>query len=487
MLTPHLSPLLFTSPPALVPQPTSYTTPHHNPRNPSANSYKLPDQARILAHPKHPRGDHYCLNLGLGPKRGPAFKPRKVKKSAEKYRNRAEERRVGADHDYSQIEAVLEDFERRNADEDQAKVEEQRRFLGGDSDHSILVKGLDYALLEQNKARLATVNSKVDDESLEAAFLETSTSTTTNTTTTGQGQGGEGGKKRSRADLIRELKEKRGGDGEGSGSGSGSGGEGKLGSGNGNGKGKVKGKGKVVEDKPIPEGKFKPIGFKPIGKTAGEEKGRKKKKVRVDDGGDAERKRKKRKVVDEERGEEKGSATVSTKESSPEQPRGKTLQEPEPEPADEDFDIFADAGEYQGLELEDDEGEDEEEKADEEKLGEDTSTTPGPARRRGWFEDDEPEPEPEAGPSKPAEPQATKSRSKSPTNQPEMEEEDAEEGELMRLAPLESSALPSIKDFLAADEAAEKDEKRRARKDKKKKGKGPGGEGGDKIERDYQR
>lgn len=38
---------------------------------------------------------------------GPAFKPRKVKKSTEKYRNRAEERRVGADHDYSQVRSVL--------------------------------------------------------------------------------------------------------------------------------------------------------------------------------------------------------------------------------------------------------------------------------------------------------------------------------------------------------------------------------------------
>lgn len=31
------------------------------------------------------------------------FKPRKVKKNEEKYRNRAEERRAGADHDYSQV------------------------------------------------------------------------------------------------------------------------------------------------------------------------------------------------------------------------------------------------------------------------------------------------------------------------------------------------------------------------------------------------
>jgi IK cytokine len=52
-------------------------------------------------------------------------------------------------------------------------VEEQRRYLGGDSDHSILVKGLDFALLEQNKARLASTQSKQDDEALEEVFAQT--------------------------------------------------------------------------------------------------------------------------------------------------------------------------------------------------------------------------------------------------------------------------------------------------------------------------
>ncbi|KAJ8695298.1 C-24(28) sterol reductase [Pleurotus ostreatus] len=65
----------------------------------------------------------------------------------------------------------------------------------------------------------------------------------------------------------------------------------------------------------------------------------------------------------------------------------------------------------------------------------------------------------------------------------------------MRLQPLESSALPSIKDFLAMDEAAEKDAKRRKRKEKKKAGGGGGGGEGEgstmtaeaRAERDYKR
>jgi hypothetical protein len=52
----------------------------------------------------------------------PAFKPRKVKKKDEgPYRDRAEERRLGKANDYAQVEAVLEEFERRNADEDDVR------------------------------------------------------------------------------------------------------------------------------------------------------------------------------------------------------------------------------------------------------------------------------------------------------------------------------------------------------------------------------
>jgi IK cytokine len=52
----------------------------------------------------------------------PAFKPRKVKKTESKYRNRAAERREGTGNDYAQVEAVLEDFEKRVAHEDRDVV-----------------------------------------------------------------------------------------------------------------------------------------------------------------------------------------------------------------------------------------------------------------------------------------------------------------------------------------------------------------------------
>lgn len=51
------------------------------------------------------------------------FKPRKLKKAAESYRDRADERRSGKDGDYAQVEAILEEFEKKNADnEDRAAV-----------------------------------------------------------------------------------------------------------------------------------------------------------------------------------------------------------------------------------------------------------------------------------------------------------------------------------------------------------------------------
>ena len=77
-------------------------------------------------------------------------------------------------------------------------MEEQRKYLGGDADHTVLVKGLDFALLEQTKAKLAATDSVVDDEVLESAFLEGSSSAPSIP------------RKRTREDILKELKEKRG-------------------------------------------------------------------------------------------------------------------------------------------------------------------------------------------------------------------------------------------------------------------------------------
>lgn len=302
------------------------------------------------------------------------------------------------------------------------------------------MKGLDVALLEQNRARAAM--STEDDDLLEEAFLEASSEVAP--------------KKRTREDLIRELKEKR--------------------AQNGGAVEEVK-MPKTVEEEALlleeakKKGKFKPIGFKPIG--APEEAGKKKKKKVVGDTKDAERKKKRRKIVEDET-----VTSITTDDKSrdlmPPPPTPPTtaklslrpvVVEHDPEP-EEEVDIFAGAGEYNGLDSDDDEdmdGEDEHpttHKTDVLEAGEERDPPKVPHR---WIEVDDP------GPA-PVQPNLLSSTLKSHSSAPgpEEQDEDVDEAEQpVRLVPLASSALPSIKDFLAMDDAAGSSKKRRKRKDKK--------------------
>lgn len=93
------------------------------------------------------------------------------------YLDRAEARRQGKEdaNEFHEVEALREDFEKRiaeaNSEDERAKLREQMAFLGGDAKHSVLVKGLDFALLEQQRAKAAgRLDSGKDDEELEAAF-----------------------------------------------------------------------------------------------------------------------------------------------------------------------------------------------------------------------------------------------------------------------------------------------------------------------------
>ncbi len=308
-------------------------------------------------------------------------------------------------------------------------MDAQRRYLGGDSDHSILVKGLDFALLEQNKAHLTSTSSKQDDEALEEVFAQKSSTLSAPTST-----------KRSRADIIKELKEKRA-----------------------NGDGSEQPKEEAVAENPTNSSKFRPIGFKPIG-TSAEEKVKRKKKE------GSEPKKKKRKVESStvDAGERAGLKRVATSPPPPVEHVASTSVSNRPiqeETVEDDLDIFADAGEYKGLEI----GSDDDDCDDNgPETGHERPPYPGPsvapaadAPRRGWFNDDpaEPEPEPEVPPPKaPAE-------QRTPVPEAGVE---AEEEQSARLAPLTSSAMPSIRDFLAMDEAVEKEEIRKARKEKRK-------------------
>ncbi|KAK1922380.1 hypothetical protein DB88DRAFT_511908 [Papiliotrema laurentii] len=101
-----------------------------------------------------------------------AFAPRSQKKkdpTAGKYVDRAELRRQGKEDEYKPVEQLLEVLEKRQKEEgvEQEEIDKQRAYLGGDATHSILVKGLDYALLARTRAELAAKGEQVADEELE--------------------------------------------------------------------------------------------------------------------------------------------------------------------------------------------------------------------------------------------------------------------------------------------------------------------------------
>jgi len=346
--------------------------------------------------------------------------------------------------------------------------------LGGDGDHSILVKGLDMALLEQNKAR-ATLDSTEDDETLEKTYVEASTAP----------------KKRTRADILNELKQKRSQTHD------------QLDSGT---TAQSKDDARILMEEAKKQGKFKPIGFKPID---GSEKKKKKKKIKSGDGTaeNSEREKKKRKVETDALVEaERRSAATEMLPPIPTTSKAATEPEPEPQSLGEDFDIFAGAGEYEGIDFgnDDDEGEGE---AEMELPAEREDTSLGPvstARSKGWFVTEDDEIETTAIPSGPAiqlppsqdsyshiHPASPGRKSQDDRDHGQTgESTDEREHQSMRLQPLSSSALPSIRDFLAVDQAAEIEEKRRKRKEKKKSGGGSGAgskSAEEKANRDYQR
>jgi len=293
--------------------------------------------------------------------------------------------------------------------------------------------------MEQNKAR-AALSTGVDD-SLEKIFLEESSRPQP--------------KKRSREEYIQQLKEmktKRNGE-------------------------TVNGESTKMEDevqsmeRAKNTGKFKPIGFKPISAPVEEKPKRKKNR---DKGKDGEFKAKKRKI--EEKNDE-GARTIRAEDLSPlPSPRSKSMDpipsavtaEPESEPINDDFDIFADAGEYQGIDLgdDDDDSEDGGARPPKENGSRPTEPTITPAQ---WFSTESASPPPLHRTDLPREGSSLKPNVPLLDPAP-AEEEDSEQP--LRLMPLESSVLPSIKEFLAMDDAVEELEKRKRRKEKRKGGKG---------------
>lgn len=101
---------------------------------------------------------------------------------AEKYRDRAKERRGGVNKDYEETELISTTANYRavgpTAEADKSAAEKRRqliqesKFLGGDMEHTHLVKGLDFALLQKVRAEIAS-KEKEEEELMEKPQKET--------------------------------------------------------------------------------------------------------------------------------------------------------------------------------------------------------------------------------------------------------------------------------------------------------------------------
>ncbi|KDN41863.1 hypothetical protein K437DRAFT_295483 [Tilletiaria anomala UBC 951] len=106
-------------------------------------------------------------------------KKKKASSLGEGYVDRAEARRRGDKDEFADAEKLLEGYKSRNEGRDASELEEEMRHLGGDEKHSVLVKGLDFALLQANKEKLrgegrvdAYGHNAIEDDDLEAAFAQ---------------------------------------------------------------------------------------------------------------------------------------------------------------------------------------------------------------------------------------------------------------------------------------------------------------------------
>lgn len=97
------------------------------------------------------------------------------KELAEKYRDRAQERREGLNPDYQHIDpaSTSKTAEYRavaptadatnNAAERRRLAIQESKFLGGDMEHTHLVKGLDFALLQKVRSELSELESQTEE------------------------------------------------------------------------------------------------------------------------------------------------------------------------------------------------------------------------------------------------------------------------------------------------------------------------------------
>lgn len=196
------------------------------------------------------------------------LKPRHLKPSSSDYIDRAAARRLGSStsSEFADVEALHRDFESRLAsaasEEERQVLRDQLSSVGGDARYSVLVKGLDWGLLAQNRAKIQKESGgEGEGDELEDAYQENKVRNEV---------GGEG--KRSREEIMEAIKKRRQGKGEGG------------------------------EEKEAGKSGFRP-GFKPIGAAAEKEKADDEAEYKWVDG--KRMRRKKKRIVDEEKAEQR--------------------------------------------------------------------------------------------------------------------------------------------------------------------------------------
>ncbi|GAA5917376.1 hypothetical protein JCM8208_003890 [Rhodotorula glutinis] len=397
----------------------------------------------------------------FAPRKKAAPKPKKGP-DGELYRDRAKERRLGKEGDFAQAEKMLEDLKSR-----ETYSEEQLQYLGGDAHHSVLVKGLDHALLARKKHEAALeADAELDDveDALDEAFeAQPAGSAQQSAADEVRGSSAAKGKGKSRNELLAELKAMRGGT-EGGAAAAAEAGQGQA-------------------------SRFKPIGADRKGKgkegAAGAGPGWKSVGAPGADAGGEKKRRKKKKVApggDDSAATATAAATASTARPPP-PPQPAAPPPPPVDDFDDDADIFGDVGEYGGL------GDDSD--SDDDAGSARPAAPPPPAplaaaaapsttsAKRKYFDDDDDKLDLSTAPSAVADLAAKQAAADAAAllagedgagsdHDGEGAQSGDEPAKSTRLQGLSSSKGPSARDLLEMDKEAEAEDKRKAKKAKRR-------------------
>eukprot|EP01086_Lenisia_limosa_P017361 TRINITY_DN8531_c0_g1_i1.p1 TRINITY_DN8531_c0_g1~~TRINITY_DN8531_c0_g1_i1.p1 ORF type:complete len:499 (-),score=158.08 TRINITY_DN8531_c0_g1_i1:17-1513(-) len=131
------------------------TTPSRSKADAEASRRRLQrEQAKLMNRQAQEEKDKAAPKKEKKEKKAPKWKGA----SGELYRDRAAERRLGMDDDFAATEDIAAKQRDLETKQNRERTIEESKFLGGDIEHTHLVKGLDYALLRKTRA------SKADED-----------------------------------------------------------------------------------------------------------------------------------------------------------------------------------------------------------------------------------------------------------------------------------------------------------------------------------